>query len=308
MRTLRTGTVAVTALLVALAGVLAIGLQQSRGALAENPVVQPADTQPPTPGQAAALGPGPGQWQHLRVAAPDLPAGQTREVLVFTPPVADADRIPVVYLLHGEPGHDSDVCTDEDGPRLMDAFRAGAEPFILACPDGNPAAQADTEWGDSLDGRTALETFVTVDVIKAVEGHSIRPRGMRAITGFSMGGFGAAAIALRHPDLYSQVATFAGYFHLDDPDTVFGTTAATQAAHDPTALLDRATSLRWYLGEAAQDQLALTAHDSERYAALLRSVGAPVDLVIRTGPHAAWWATGQLPDVAGYFSSGWALA
>ena len=95
----------------------------------------------------------------------------------------------------------------------------------------------DTEWADSVDGRSQVETFVTGPLITAVEGAHPRPRGLRAIGGFSMGGFGAAMLGLRHPNLYGQVVTLAGYFTIDDPDGIFGNDPAVESAYNPTDLV-----------------------------------------------------------------------
>lgn len=248
---------------------------------------------------------GAGKWSTLRVPVSDDPSTRIRTVTVFTPPVADPSDLPVVYFLHGLPGGASDLCNPSTAKTLLAAFRAGAQAFVLACPDGNPAGQSDSEWADSADGRTKLESFLTGPAINAVEGTELRPRSMRALAGFSMGGFGAASVALRHPDLYSQVVSLAGYFHLDDPDKVFGTTKSSQDDHDPTALVSQATNLRWFLAEADEDNEALTAHDAERYTTLLRKVGATVQLTRTAGPHGPSWAINQLPSVARFLALGW---
>jgi len=232
----------------------------------------------------------------------------SRTILEYVPPVTDPNALPVLYLLHGLPGSAAGLCTPALGNILLSAFRAGAAPFLLACPDGNPASTDDPEWADSADGSSKLESFVTSTAITAVEGSHLRDRGSRAIAGFSMGGFAAASIALRHPDRYGQVVSLAGYFHLDDPDHVFGNDASTQAAHDPTALLPVASHFRWYLGEAANDSDELTAHDSERYAALLQGSKAPITLAVTPGGHTGSWVNQQLPAVAGFLSAGWAAA
>ena len=108
-------------------------------------------------------------------------------------------------------------------PRLIDRLVAeGYPPFVLAAPDGNGLSHRDTEWANAVDGTDQFETFVTGNVIRAVEGSHLRDRTRRAIAGFSMGGYGAVNLALRHPDLYGEVVPIAGYFHVDDPSGVFG--------------------------------------------------------------------------------------
>jgi S-formylglutathione hydrolase FrmB len=245
-----------------------------------------------------------GSWRTLEVPAPAV-IGDHRQVVVYTPAVARPDQLPVLYLLHGEPGEPGDLCDPSVGSSLSAVFFSGVPPFIVACPDGNDDNVDDTEWADSVDGRSQVETFVTGALITAVEGGHPRPRGQRAIAGFSMGGFGAAMLALRHPNLYGQVATLAGYFTIDDPDGVFGNDAAVESAYNPTDLVAQASRLRWLLIEATNDNLALTAHASESYTRLLRAHGATVDLRRTSGGHDNAWAKAQLPAVAQFLAMGW---
>jgi len=249
---------------------------------------------------------GSGTWKTLNLPVTGDPATTSRTILEYVPPVVDPTVLPVLYLLHGLPGSAAGLCTRTLGDVLLAAFRAGAAPFLLACPDGNPASAADPEWADAADGGSKLESFVTTTAIAAVEGPYLRGSGSRAIAGFSMGGFAAASIALRHPDRYGQVVSLAGYFHLDDPDHVFGEDTSIQAAHDPTALLAVATRLRWYLGEAADDADPLTARDSERYSALLQRRSASVTLAVTPGGHSGTWVNQQVPAVARFLTAGWA--
>jgi S-formylglutathione hydrolase FrmB len=248
---------------------------------------------------------GSGILRTLRVAVSGDPSAAARNVVEYIPPVATPSALPVVYLLHGLPGTAADLCNAASAQLLLKAFRAGSTPFILACPDGNPTNANDSEWADSADGKTKLETFVTSTVISAVEGTHRRTPGMRAIAGFSMGGFGAASLALRHPGLYSQVATFAGYFHIDDPDDVLGRSASAKRAHDPTALVGHARNIRWYLDEAAADDQELTSHDSARFSKLLAANGATVSYRSSDGGHSPSWVISELPHAAVYLSAGW---
>src|SRR5205823_5770656 len=43
-------------------------------------------------------------------------------------------------------------------------------------------------------------------------------RAHRAIAGFSMGGYGAVALAARHPDLFAAVGGFSGVVHITIPE------------------------------------------------------------------------------------------
>ena len=115
---------------------------------------------------------------------------------MYRPAVPDSAELPVLYFLHGYPGSASDVF-DAALPRLIDRLVAeGYPPFVLAAPDGNGPSHRDTEWANAVDGTDQFETFVTGNVIRAVEGSHLRDRTRRAIAGFSMGGYGAVNLAL----------------------------------------------------------------------------------------------------------------
>ena len=193
-----------------------------------------------------------GSLVDLRVASPetDLPM---RDIYTWTPPLANIDpqSLPVVYFLHGWPGTPSSMIAGVTAS-LLKSFQAGAKPFIAAFPDGNAKTHIDSEWADSSDGKAMVETWLTTNAIAAVEGDRIRSREERAIVGFSMGGYGAAMIALHHPDLYSQVSTLAGYFLVDDLTGAFsGTTKINYQT--PNNFMGAAKKLRWFMAEAKDD-------------------------------------------------------
>jgi enterochelin esterase-like enzyme len=118
-----------------------------------------------------------------------------------------------------------------------------------------------------------------------------------------MGGYGAAALALRHPQLYSQVASFGGHYRLDDPDGVF---ADDDADHAPDQLVSAATAgqLRFFLVEGAQEDAALQngsiRGEAERFATILRRDDVTVGTAHPPGGHDAngWYpALGPVSEV-----------
>ncbi len=235
----------------------------------------------------------------------DTAAGGRRNIWVHRPPGPDRATIPVVYVLHGYPANPADLGTGSL-PRLLDQeiCRTG-RPFVVAVPDGN-AGDVDTEWGDDSAGRFALETFVTQTVVGLVEGAQHRPAAERAIVGFSMGGYGAAALALRHPQEYRQVAAFGGYFHVDDPDGVFG---ADTAAHAPDQLVNAGAGQRYFLVEGTDEDTPLQQGsirgESDRFAAILRTAGITVSVAHPPGGHGedTWYP--QLGAMVDFLDAGW---
>ena len=250
-----------------------------------------------TCGLVADAGPrltGPAVASSVRtVSVPDR--GHSRKVLVYRPPVPDNVTLPVVYFLHGVPGSPDDAVTGgvvAGAARLADAGR----PFVVAAPDGN-GTRSDTEWADSRDGRDRLESFVVGPLIAAVERTNRRPAERRALVGFSMGGYGAANIALHHPMLYGGFASVSGYFTVDDPDGVFGGDPAVERANSP----DQHTSDwggHWaVLVEGSSDRLHLVRGEAPRMAGLLRAAGAAVTLRVVSGGHDIGLVSYALPLV-----------
>jgi S-formylglutathione hydrolase FrmB len=201
-----------------------------------------------------------------------------RSVLVLTPavPASQIDTLPVVYMLHGWPGSPQGLVSGVRSA-LETAFAQGLQPFIAVFPDGNALTHSDSEWADSYDGKAMIETWLTTNVIKAVEGSNVRSRDNRAIFGFSMGGYGAAIIGLHHPDLYGQVITLAGYFVIDDLTNAFGSGAETDKKHlyqNPTHYLSGAKKMRWFLGESKFDYTTLIRGQAASWGSKLKSVKA----------------------------------
>ncbi|WP_116245657.1 esterase family protein [Nocardiopsis sp. FIRDI 009] len=260
----------------------------------------------PEPGQVAVCDE-PGRDEV--VTLPDADAlGGGRPVWIRRPPGPDSADRPVLYLLHGSASTHRTLMDEGVGDLLDEQMcRTGVE-FVIAAPHGQVASGVTTEWGDAADGSFALESFVTGAVIRAVEGDHIRPRGLRALGGFSMGGYGAAATALRNPDLYGQVASWGGYFRVDDPDGVFG---EDTAAHSPDRLLDstEVRDLRFVLVEGEEDHTPLQEGsiqgEAARFADLLAERGMTVATLHPRGGHDFRTWTRAFPDTVDFLVSGW---
>ena len=230
-----------------------------------------------------------------------------RSVWVLTPAVdpADIDSLPVVYMLHGWPGSPQGLISGVQGA-LTSAFAKGASPFIAVFPDGNALTHSDSEWADSYDGKAMIESWLTKNVITAVEGSNIRNRTDRAIFGFSMGGYGAAIIGLHHPELFGQVVTLAGYFVVDDLTNAFGPGAETDKKHayqTPSAYLKVAKKMRWYVGESKFDYTTLIRGQATAWGAKLKSVRATYTVNTKlSGGHSYTYVQAEIPNVLRWFT------
>lgn len=261
-----------------------------------DPVPAPAPAATPASVPSVPSVRGPGKVSIIQVAG--------REVDVYRPAVPDAATLPVVYFLHGVPGTASDVFNAGLTAALDQAFASGSAPFVVASPDGNGDQHDDTEWANAVDGSDQLETFVINKVIAAVEGNAPRDAAHRAIAGDSMGGYGAMNLALRHPGVFSQVVSLAGYFHVDDPEGVFGDQAAVIAANSPDQHVAAATGLHILLADGTEESDPAIEGESQRFADLLTKAGIPVTLHLEPGGDTWTFASSQFGLMTQFLETG----
>ena len=250
----------------------------------------------PSPIQATSSG----KILHLRIASPetDFPV---RDVYVWTPPLGKIDRssLPVVYMLHGWPGSPSSMISGVVKP-LTAAFAKGAKPFIVVFPDGNAKTHPDSEWADSFDKKAMIETWLTTKVIPVVESDRLRTNKERAIVGFSMGGYGAAIIGLHHPELFSQIATMAGYFVIDDLTGAFETEKKI-IVQSPSTYLKIANQSKWFLTEGKSDYTVPIRGQALSWALKLNKVKATYRLNFPSGGHTFVFVAGEISLIAKWF-------
>jgi S-formylglutathione hydrolase FrmB len=244
-----------------------------------------------------------GTRQVLHVVVPGTHTA--RDVIVYRPPVPDSATLPVLYILHGYPGSADDPF-DAGLPHIIDQLvAAGYPPFVLAAPDGTGTKHPDTEWANAVDGTDQFETFVTRNVIDAVEGTNRRDRSRRAIAGFSMGAYGAVNLALRHPDLYGQVVPLAGYFHVDDPSGVFGHQLAAIDANTPELHLANARRERILVVDGDQGNDRVVNGESQLFVQELVAAHVPASYEQIPGDHSWTFVAAAFPDVGRFLDAQW---
>jgi S-formylglutathione hydrolase FrmB len=137
-------------------------------------------------------------------------------------------RYPVLYFLHGL-GDNEQTLFKGGGWDLIENLRQKGQvsDFLVITPEGRRSF-----FINSADGRVRYSDFFIREFIPYIDSHySIRrERSARAISGFSMGGYGALRFAFAHSELFSSVSAQSAALIAEPPQqaengplgTVFG--------------------------------------------------------------------------------------
>lgn len=256
-----------------------------------------------------------GMWKlrgrQATVTVPSPALGEKRQAIVYLPPGYDAPetrmrRYPVLTLLHGFPnpgGFDSWVRYGR-APQEVDRLIVEGKipPMIVVCPDGRgkDGLYGDSEFLDpvrpGVGSRVASFTARDLTAYMDRSYRTIPNREGRILGGISTGGYGAANLALQHPDIWANVLCLSGYYEADprhfaaplwgpNPD------AAAMRAQSPLYLLEDAGAdiSRWhgmffFVGEGANEPRRERA-DTAAFTAALQRAGIPFALRQPPGKH-----------------------
>ncbi|HVA44789.1 MAG TPA: alpha/beta hydrolase-fold protein [Pirellulales bacterium] len=128
--------------------------------------------------------------------------------VVYLPPGYEENpdqRYPVLYYLHASGGTPRRDGAEIVG-RLDKAVRSGrTAPMIAVMPNGLRGA---TMYCDSRDGKYPVESVTINDLVPHVDAtyRTIASRDGRAVEGFSMGGFGAAHLGFKFPEVFGVIS------------------------------------------------------------------------------------------------------
>jgi endo-1,4-beta-xylanase len=175
----------------------------------------PANANPPGPRRQ----PPKAEWVEPDQSAPNGTQYQTFSskvlghdvsYLVYLPPGYDQDtkRYPVIYWLHGMNGNQRGGAT-MFVPHVAEAVQQGIlSPVIVVLVNG----MVKSFYCDSTDGQMPMESVIIKDLIPHVDQtyRTVATREGRIIEGFSMGGFGAAHLGFKYPQLFGTVVINAG--------------------------------------------------------------------------------------------------
>ena len=128
--------------------------------------------------------------------------GRETSFQVFVPGGDNDRRYPAVYVHHGL-GDTYEGFTSRTNIEIY----AQENGLIAVMPDAGRSWYAN----DPDDG-CLWEDHLAIEIVELVDEQfpTISRRDARALTGFSMGGYGAMILALLHPDRFSSTASLAG--------------------------------------------------------------------------------------------------
>lgn len=127
-------------------------------------------------------------------------------------------RYPVLYLLHGL-GDNEQTLFHSGGWTLLDDLRHQHKMgnFLIVSPEGRRSFYIN-----SADGSVRYNDFFLQEFLPRVEGKYRIRRGRegRAISGISMGGYGALRLAFAHPELFSAVSAQSAALITETPQQI----------------------------------------------------------------------------------------
>jgi len=133
-------------------------------------------------------------------------------------PQHPARRYPVLYFLHGL-GDNEQTLFSGGGWSLFDDLRKQHKmgDFLIATPEGRRSFYIN-----SADGSVRYSDFFLQEFLPHIEGkYRVLPgRTGRAISGISMGGYGALRFAFAHPELFSAVSAQSAALITESPQTL----------------------------------------------------------------------------------------
>src|SRR3954453_3811092 len=181
-------------------------------------------------------------------------------------------RYPVLYLFHGTSGRASDW--DDAGDAENTTAPYDVITVMPECGFDGDGGFWFTDWVDKTTshGPSQFESYLIDQFVPWVDDNlrTIPAREGRAVAGLSQGGYGAAEMAARHPDLFTVMASFSGAPEIDrDPDVIVGATGIIEAI----AVGDDNVPPGSIFGSRATNEINWQGHDPSTLMNNLRGMG-----------------------------------
>jgi S-formylglutathione hydrolase FrmB len=137
-----------------------------------------------------------------------------------------AQTYPVLYFLHGL-GDNERTLFNSGGWTMLDDLRKQHKigEFLIVAPEGG-----QTFYINSANGSVRYSDFFLQELIPHIETNYrvSKGRGSRAVSGISMGGYGALRFAFSHPEMFSAVSAQSAALITESPQQL-GTASRSEA-------------------------------------------------------------------------------
>ena len=111
------------------------------------------------------------------------------------------EKYPVLYMLHGMGENSSSILEKSNTKNVLDKImKDKKEKMIVVFVDGFSSFYVDSDYDKKME--SAIKDELIKEIDKKYKTKSDKDN--RAIGGFSVGGYGAASLSLRNPDLFSK--------------------------------------------------------------------------------------------------------
>lgn len=157
------------------------------------------------------------EWVTREVKAPRVSfhkfdsaaAKSTASYHLYTPAAYEREpqrRFPVVYWLHGSGGGLAGI--PQVARHFDEAIEAGKTPPCLVVFVNGMIGGFEGMYVDWKDGTAPLETVIVKDLVPHIDGahRTVAAREGRLLDGFSMGGYGAARLGFKFPEMFRAVS------------------------------------------------------------------------------------------------------
>tara|TARA_B100000029_G_scaffold514455_1_gene617354 strand:+ start:2088 stop:3248 length:1161 start_codon:yes stop_codon:yes gene_type:complete len=133
----------------------------------------------------------------------------------------DLESYPVVYFLHGFGGNNNSYNAMHSGLNALTIFGDIID-MIVVSADGSTNIYDGSFYTNSiLNGD--YEDYIAFDLVDYIDEtyRTLATNNYRAVSGHSMGGYGAFRLAMNHSDVFSSFAAHSGPIHLESLNNPF---------------------------------------------------------------------------------------
>ena len=242
-----------------------------------------------------------------------------KAVIVFPASYASNTKAyPVLYLLHGGYGHFDDWIKKTRDTTLVQGL-ADQYNMVVVMPEGEVFSYY---LNSPVNKESQFETYITKEVVEKIDNtyRTIKDKKGRAITGLSMGGYGALYLSARHPGLFCAAGSMSGALNPDlqawklPPDNaknitkefekILGPIETNQQAYADASVINmadkiKAADLKLIFDDGTEDFLIEANRELHRR---LVFNGTPHDYSERPGSHTWEYWQNSLPYHALFFS------